>query len=220
MEKDNTIKVVIADDHRMVREGLKALLELYDKEDKNRICVVGEAGDGLECLKCIKVFHPDVLLLDMDMPKMDGLHLLDEIRKTKQTQITLILTIHNEAEYLRKSMEMGASGYVLKDSESAILKQAIFTVFQGNVYIDETIFSMMNSGTALCTNTLAENLSKREMEVLKLLSEGLYNKEIADKLSISEKTVKNHVSSIFRKIGVSDRTQAAVYAVRNNIVEE
>ena len=210
------IKIVIADDHSMIREGLKQLLELDDD-----IVVVGEAGNGEECLKLIDQLHPDVVLLDINMPVMNGLKMLEVLRESNnKNQKVLILTIHNEIEYLMKALDIGVEGYVLKDSESAVLKKAIFKVDTGEEYIDFTMVPMLNEKVAReKEKDEEEKLTRREIEVLKLLAEGLFNKEIAYKLSISEKTVKNHVSNIFKKIGVFDRTQAAVYAIKNNIVE-
>lgn len=219
MRMSEIIRIMIVDDHCMVREGLKKLLELRDREDRNSIRVIGEAGDGAECLEHIDDLNPDVLLLDINMPKMNGLRVLEELHRRKRKQKVLVLTIYNEAEYLTRAMEIGAKGYVLKDSESVILKRAIFTVYRGETYIDKTMLPVWNDTVKNAKLVQEEKLTRRELEVLKLLSEGLYNKEIAYKLSISEKTVKNHVSNIFRKIGVFDRTQAAVYAIRNNILE-
>ncbi|MFU0827721.1 MAG: Stage 0 sporulation A-like protein [Lachnoclostridium sp.] len=213
----NPIKVVIVDDHRMVREGIKQLLELAGD-----ISVIGEAGDGVTCLKVIDDLKPDVVLLDINMPQMNGLQVLQKLREKKCKSRILILTIHNEVEYLSKAMEIGVDGYVLKESESDVLRKAIFAVYNGETFIQSELAALLkqkldNSGKE---NRTEENLlTKREMEVLKLLTEGLFNKEIAYHLSISEKTVKNHVSNIFKKISVSDRTQAAVYAIKNNIVE-
>ena len=210
------INIVIADDHSMIREGLKQLLEL-----DGDIKVVGEAGNGEECLEVIDSLKPDVVLLDINMPVMNGLKMLENLRTSKnKDQKVLILTIHNEVEYLLKAEELGVEGYVLKDAESAVLKKAIYTVNSGEKYIDYSMIPIMNEKLAQEREMLEdEKLTRREIEVLKLLAEGLFNKEIAYKLSISEKTVKNHVSNIFKKIGVFDRTQAAVYAIKNNIVE-
>ena len=211
------IKIVIADDHSMIREGLKQLLEL-----DGDILVVGEVGNGEECLNIIDEVHPDVVLLDINMPVMNGLQTLETLRKSNnKDQKVLILTIHNEIEYLMKAKEIGINGYVLKDAESAILKKAIFKVYAGDEYIDFTMVPMLNEKMDKEKENPEDEdkLTRREIEVLKLLAEGLFNKEIAYKLSISEKTVKNHVSNIFKKIGVFDRTQAAVYAIKNNIVE-
>ena len=210
------IRIVIADDHSMIREGLKKLLEL-----DGDIQVVGEAGNGEECLTVIKKVKPDVVLLDINMPVMNGLKMLEVLRASEnRTQRVLILTIHNEVEYLMKAVEIGVEGYVLKDAESSVLKKAIYKVHSGEEYIDFTMVPLLNEKIAQDKEKVEdEKLTRREIEVLKLLAEGLFNKEIAYKLSISEKTVKNHVSNIFKKIGVFDRTQAAVYAIKNNIVE-
>lgn len=210
------IKIVIADDHLMLREGLKQLLEM-----DGDIVVVEEAGNGEECLQVIKQVHPDVVLLDINMPVMDGLKMLEILRNSEwKEQKVLILTIHNEIEYLMKAMEIGIDGYVLKDADSAILKQAIMTVNEGEEYIDYTMLPLLKEKIVQEKEKKEDDkLTRREIEVLKLLAEGLFNKEIAYKLSISEKTVKNHVSNIFKKIGVFDRTQAAVYAIKNNIVD-
>lgn len=212
----SSIRVVIADDHRMIREGLKQLLEL-----EGDIVIVGEAGDGIECLEQIEIKKPDVLLLDINMPRMGGLKVLEKLREIKSSTKVLILTIHNEIEYLLKAVDIGVNGYVLKDSESDLLRKAIFAVHGGETFIQPNMIPLLNEKLENKDDmTSAESLlTKREMEVLKLITEGLFNKEIAYNLSISEKTVKNHVSNIFRKISVSDRTQAAVYAIKNNIVE-
>lgn len=210
-----SIKIVIADDHIMVREGIKQLLEL-----DGGFQVVGEASDGYECLSVLKNTKPDVLLLDINMPNLNGLQTLEKIRQEKINVKILILTIHNEVEYLEKAKNMGVDGYVLKDSESSVLKKAITTVVKGSTYIQSNMAMMLREReNFMLTYQPEENLlTKREIEVLKLLAEGLFNKEIAYKLLISEKTVKNHVSNIFKKLDVSDRTQAAVYAIKNNIV--
>ena len=210
------VKIMIVDDHSMIREGLKQLLEL-----DGDIQVIGEAGNGEECLKLLETVQPDVVLLDINMPVMNGLKMLEVLRESdKKDQKILILTIHNEVEYLMRAVEIGVEGYVLKDAESSILKKAIMTIASGEEYIDASMIPVMKE-KLLQTKEKTEDeiLTRREIEVLKLVAEGLFNKEIAFKLSISEKTVKNHVSNIFKKIGVFDRTQAAVYAIKHNIVE-
>lgn len=209
------IKVVITDDHKMVREGIKQLLELNDS-----ISVVGMASDGIECISSLKVNKPDLLLLDINMPVKNGLETLEEIKKLDLDVKVILLTVHNEVDYLLKAIEIGADGYVLKDSGSAELINAIKIVMGGESYIQPDMIPILNS-KMISRNTDKEkmkNLTKRELEVLVLVSEGMFNKEIADKLSISERTVKNHISSIFKKIDVADRTQAAVFAIRNNLI--
>ena len=192
------VKVMITDDHSMIREGLKNLLEL-----DGDIEVIAEAEDGEDCLNKLEAVKPDVLLLDINMPKMNGLEVLQNLKSRRSKLKVLVLTVHNEIEYLMKAVDIGVSGYVLKDSESAELKKAILTIADGETYIQPS---------------LIDSLTRRELEVLKLLAVGMYNKEVAEKLNISERTVKNHVSNIFKKLEVTDRTQAAVFAIRNNLI--
>ena len=210
------IKIMIADDHSMIREGLKNLLEL-----DGDIQVIAEALDGEDCLNKLQVVKPDVLLLDINMPKKNGLEVLKSLKSKKSKLKVLVLTVHNEIEYLMKAVDIGVNGYVLKDSESAELKKAIFTVAEGESYIQPSLIPALNA-KMIETNKDAEkikSLTKRELDVLKLLAVGMYNKEVGKRLEISERTVKNHVSNIFKKLGVTDRTQAAVFAIRNNLVQ-
>jgi two-component system response regulator DegU len=210
------VNIMIADDHSMVREGIKQLLEL-----DGDIIVIDEASNGKQCIELLDENRTDVLLLDINMPLMNGLQVLQYIREKKIKVKVLILTIHNEVEYLMRAVEMGVDGYVLKDSDSAVLKKAIFCVNRGESFIQPELTPILKVKLEEKNNQLndEDSLTKREIEVLKLLAEGLFNKEIAYMLAISEKTVKNHVSNIFKKINVSDRTQAAVYAIRNNLVD-
>ena len=212
------ISVMIADDHSMVREGIKQLLEL-----DGDIIVSSEASNGRQCIDLLDEKQTDVLLLDINMPNMNGLQVLQYLRENKRKIKVLILTIHNEVEYLMRAVEIGVDGYVLKDSDSAVLKKAIYLVNKGDTFIQPELTPLLKAKMEeKKTNSLSDvddSLTKREIEVLKLLAEGLFNKEIAYMLAISEKTVKNHVSNIFKKINVSDRTQAAVYAIKNNFVD-
>lgn len=211
------INIMIADDHSMVREGLKQILEL-----DGDIVVNGEAGDGKQCIDMLDQNQTDVLLLDINMPNMNGLQVLQHLREKKKNIKVLILTIHNEVEYLVRAVEIGVDGYVLKDSDSQVLKKAIFSINKGDTFIQPELTPMLKERLeekSANLNYYDDALTRREIEVLKLLAEGLFNKEIAYMLDISEKTVKNHVSNIFKKINVSDRTQAAVYAIKNSIVD-
>ena len=210
------IKIMIADDHSMIREGLKSLLEL-----EGDIQVVAEAEDGVDCLEKLKICTPDVLLLDINMPRKNGLEVLQTLKSSKSKVKVLVLTVHNEVEYLMKPVDIGVDGYILKDSESAELKKAIFSIVEGENYIQPSLIPSLNSKMIEKNRDEGkiESLTKRELEVLKLLAVGMYNKEVAEKLNISERTVKNHVSNIFKKIEVTDRTQAAVFAIRNNLIE-
>lgn len=210
------INIMIADDHAMMREGIKQLLE-FD----GTIKVIAEAADGNECLSILKRLRPDILLLDINMPNKNGIEVLEELRSKKDNIKVLILTVHNEVEYLVKAVDIGVNGYILKDSESSELKKAITTIIQGNDFIQPDLIPLLNARLIKRDNDKdkIEQLTKREREVLIQVASGMFNKEIADSLLISERTVKNHISSIFKKIEVSDRTQAAVFAIRNNLIK-
>lgn len=213
MEK---INVMIVDDHSLIREGLKQLLE-FD----GTIKVVGEASNGIECLEKITICNPDVLLLDINMPEMNGIEVLEKM-KADSTQIkVLILTVHNEMDYLMKAVDIGVDGYILKDSESLELKKAIRAVKDGENYIQPSLIPALNSQLVNrdYDKDMISSLTNRELEVLVQVANGMFNKEIATNLNISERTVKNHISNIFKKIDVSDRTQAAVFAIKNNIIK-
>lgn len=208
-------KVMIADDHSLIREGIKQLLE-FD----GSIQVVSEASNGVECLDKLENYIPDILLLDINMPEKNGLEVLDEIKKKDYDIKVLILTVHNELEYLLKAVDIGVDGYILKDSESAELKRAIQSIMSGENYIQASLIPALNNRLANrdIDKDKIDSLTSRELEVLIQVANGMINKEIATNLNISERTVKNHVSNIFKKIDVSDRTQAAVFAIKNNII--
>lgn len=207
---------MITDDHSMIREGLKNLLEL-----DGDIEVIAEAEDGRDCLKKLEIVKPDVLLLDINMPGMNGLEVLQYLKSRRSKLKVLVLTVHNEIEYLMKAVEIGVSGYVLKDSDSSELKKAIFAIAEGETYIQPSLIPALNSKMIEKNESEGkiDSLTRRELEVLKLLAVGMYNKEVAKRLEISERTVKNHVSNIFKKLEVTDRTQAAVFAIRNNLIQ-
>ncbi|MBQ7564568.1 MAG: response regulator transcription factor [Lachnospiraceae bacterium] len=209
------IHVMIADDHSMIREGLRQLLEL-----DGDVRVMDEAGDGEECILKLREHIPDVLLLDINMPKMNGLEVLERIRELRLDVKVLILTVHNEVEYLLRAVDLGINGYLLKDSDSDELKDAILAVARGENFIQQELIPLMEKKMELKSDEerKLDTLTDREIEVLKLLSFGMFNKEIAEKLNISERTVKNHVSNIFKKIDVTDRTQAAVFSIRNKLI--
>ena len=210
-----SIKVMLADDHVLMREGIKHLLE-FD----GSIEVIEEANDGIECLEKLNHKRPDILLLDINMSDMNGIEVLEELKRLNDPLKVLMLTVHSEVEYLVKAIDIGADGYILKDSGSQELKQAINVIMNGESYIQPSLLPALNS--RLINRDIdkekLETLTKREMEILTQVAGGMFNKEIAINLNISERTVKNHISNIFKKIEVSDRTQAAVFAIRNNIV--
>ena len=211
------ISVLIADDHVMVRQGLKQILEL-----ENDITVIAQAGNGSEAVKYAREVNPDVVLMDINMPGTNGLQAIKEIKQDKLACKVIVLTIHEDREYLFKTLQMGAEGYVLKDAEPAVLIEAIRNVHNGQSYIQPNMTKELVREFNRVTLHEKEkneenNLTSREIEVLELIAEGMINKEIAKQLYISEKTVKNHVSNIFKKLNVSDRTQAAIYAFKHNI---
>lgn len=211
----STISILIADDHSIVREGLKQLLDL-EADFK----VVGQASNGVETIEKVKQYSPDVLLLDINMPVMNGINALKKIKEEGIKTNVVVLTLHEDREYLLETMQVGATGYILKDSDSATLYKAIRDAYNGESYIQPKLAAELvkefNKPKGIKLKPENE-LTIREFEVLTLIAEGHNNKEIAEELFISEKTVKNHVSNIFRKINVSDRTQAAIYAFKNNI---
>ncbi|WDV47293.1 response regulator transcription factor [Clostridiaceae bacterium M8S5] len=212
---NNIITIMIADDHALMRQGLKQILELEDD-----IKVIEETKDGEETIqRCLEI-KPDVVLLDINMPKLSGIEVLRRLKDIGIDTKIIMLTIHNDVEYLSETLNIGADGYVLKDAESSTLINAIRNVMGGSRFIQSSIANLLsqrykNDDDGLAGNK--KNLTKREYEVITLIAEGLNNKEIAKRLFISEKTVKNHVSNIFKKIEVTDRIQAAIFAYKNNI---
>ena len=209
--------VVIAEDHCMIREGLKQLLELEPD-----IRVIAGYPDGKAIVDNFMQVKPDVVLMDVNMPVLNGLEALARIKKMDPSAKVIMLTIHQDREYLLKALELGASGYILKDADSRVLVDSVRNVNGGQTYIQPCMANELVTEYKRIKNgksTPRKSLTSREIEVLKLLSKGMLNKEIAKELFISEKTVKNHISNIFRKLGVQDRTQAAVYAIKHKIVE-
>lgn len=211
----STINVMLTDDHALIREGIKHLLE-FDGSIK----VIEEANDGIECLEKLKKVTPDILLLDINMPNMNGIEVLEELKNMNSPVKVLMLTVHSEVEYLVKAVDIGANGYILKDSGSTELKLAINAIVNNDSYIQPSLIPALNSRLINrdVDKEKLETLTRRELEILTQVAGGMFNKEIAINLNISERTVKNHISNIFKKIDVSDRTQAAVFAIRNNIV--
>lgn len=208
------VKIVIADDHVMFREGLKQILELDEK-----IRVVAEASDGAECIEVLQnarqESEPDVLLLDIAMPGMNGFQVVDVLKKSGNVIPILILTASNEMDYLIHAINLGVDGYLLKECGTAELKKAIFTIVDGKSYIQPNLVPLLQQ---TMKKKKLDSLTDREGELLKLLSDGMSNKDIAERLCLSERTVKNHLSSIFKKLEVMDRTQAAVFAIRNHFI--
>ena len=208
------IRVLIVDDHAVVREGLRTFLELQDG-----LAVVGEASDGLEALEQADALRPDVILMDLVMPKLDGVGAMRELRRAGSRVI--VLTSFLDDERLLPAIEAGAAGYLLKDVEPAELARAIRAAHAGEAIIDPSAAARLVRAIADGARRTVdehERLTRRELEVLGLIANGRSNKRIALELGISEKTVKTHVGHMLAKLGVSDRTQAALLAVREGLV--
>lgn len=209
------INVMLVDDHRLIREGITQLLE-FCKEFE----IVCEASNGEECLSLLEKHKVDIILLDINMPVLNGIDTLREIRKRGYDVKVLMLTVHDEVEYLEKAIDIGLEGYILKDSGLEELKRAIHSILEGDIFIEPKLSLELNNHSIKknVDKEKIDTLTKREMEVLKLVAKGEFNKDIALTLDISERTVKNHIFNIFKKLGVSDRTQAAVFAIRNDLI--
>ena len=177
-----SIKVMLVDDHALIREGIKQLLE-FD----GSIEVIEQASDGIECLEKLKTVRPDILLLDINMPKMNGIEVLEALKAKKDPVKVLILTVHSEVEYLVKAVDIGANGYILKDSGSVELKQAIMDIINNDSYIQPSLIPALNS--RLINRDMdkekLKSLTKREVEILAQVASGMFNKEIANNLGIS-----------------------------------
>lgn len=219
------IKILIADDHALLRQGIKNVLEL-----ESDLVVIGEAADGEETISKAADLAPDILLLDINMPRKNGLEVTKSLRESNPDIKVIVLTIHDDESYVVEVIKAGAAGYLLKDVEPGMLVKAIRAVCNGDSFIYPTLakklFGEINRQEIKKQETAKvfercreERLTFREIEVLQLICQGMSNQGIAQKLFLSEKTVKNHLTNIFRKISVTDRTQAVLYALKHKIVE-
>lgn len=215
------ITVLIVDDHAMVRQGLRAFLELQDRAALP-IEVVGEAANGKQAIDLARRTRPDVVLLDLVMPEVDGIQATSGILECSPGTRVIILTSFGEEDRILPAVRAGAQGYLLKDIPPEDLVQAIRQVYLGQVQLHpevaRTLMAALAAHKERPPQPAAEELTPRELDVLQLISEGCTNRLIAEKLVISEKTVKTHVSSILSKLHLEDRTQAAVYALRHGTV--
>jgi DNA-binding NarL/FixJ family response regulator len=217
---DRKTKVVIVEDHRLFREGLKSLLA-----DKSDFEVVGEAGDGLEAIRCVKRRQPNLLLLDLSMPKMNGISVMREIKGQFPEIKILALTIHESDQYVLEAFEAGADGYCLKDAGRNELMVAVDSVLLGKRYISPSISNNVLEGyltgrKKLKSKTSWDMITPREREVLKLLGEGYQNKEIADMLHISVKTVEKHRANIMNKLDLHNAAALTAYAIDHGLVTQ
>jgi NarL family two-component system response regulator LiaR len=209
------IRVLIADDHAVVRQGLRTFLELQDDVE-----VVADVADGEEAVAAVENHHPDVILMDLVMPNLDGVEATRRILGERPATRVIALTSFLDDDKVLPAVRAGAAGYLLKDVEPQELVRAIRTVYGGEALLHPAVTArVMEELAAGPRPSSPDSLTDREREVLGLIARGLSNKRIALDLSISEKTVKAHVSSILGKLGVSDRTQAALQAVREGWVE-
>jgi len=215
------IRVLIADDHRVVREGLAAILNT-----KENIEVVGEAQDGQEAVEKARSLVPDVILMDVSMPGMGGVEATRVIKRELPHIGIVALTMYEEEQYIFDLVRAGATGYLLKDTESAQIVAAIQSIYRGESLIHPSVaskilaeFSLMAQAKGKKRAGMEHDLTERELTVLRLVKDGKTNKEVANSLDLSEKTVKNHVRNIFHKLQVYDRTQAAILAIRKGLIE-
>ena len=219
--KKGTVRIVLADDHPIVRDGLKKLLQLEEDFE-----VVGEAGDGREVLERVQELDPDVLLLDLRMPNLDGLAALQALQQTNKRTRVIVLTASEDKNEFVQAMKLGCSGIVLKQTAPDLIVKSIRKVNSGEIWLDSntTAAVMRQFSTGLENNggqggkgRERSPLSAREREIVALVAQGYKNKEMAEKMFISEQTVKNHLHNIFDKLGVSDRLELALYAIHKGL---
>jgi DNA-binding NarL/FixJ family response regulator len=207
------IRVLVVDDHPVVRQGLRTFLDVQPD-----ITVVGEASDGQACVAEAEKLRPDVILLDLRMPESDGLAALRGLRESGNPARVLVITSFTDPSAVLPAVRAGAAGYVYKDVDPPALAAAVRAVHAGHILLHPDVASLLASGDAAPAD-LASRLTAREREVLAEIGRGRSNREIARALTLSEKTVKTHVSAVLAKLGVPDRTQAALYAVRAGLLD-
>jgi DNA-binding NarL/FixJ family response regulator len=215
------IRIVLVDDQAIVREGLRAMLSLEPD-----IEIVGEASDGRQALSVVARLRPDIVLMDVRMPDMDGLTALDNLKRADPDTAVIMVSLYDDADYLYRAVSAGAAGYILKEASRAELVRAVRVTAEGGSIISpgmlRELLSRMSAlmGPGLCPARPPEvALTPREIEVLRCVSEGKTNHEIAEELIVSPTTVKTHVQNILQKLNVSDRTQAAVAALRCGLID-
>jgi DNA-binding NarL/FixJ family response regulator len=219
-ENQGVIHILLADDHTIFREGLKTLIS-----GQPDLAVVGEAHDGDEVLKLVKKFQPEVLLLDFLMPKVNGMEVLHLLEESKSPVRTILLSGAIEGEDISRAFELGARGLVMKDSGTALLFKCIRSVMAGQYWIGRQGVSNLVQALKQYKNSAKKTspknfgLTQREMEVVKAVVSGYSNKEIAGQFSISEQTVKHHVTSIFDKLGVFNRLELTLFVFHHELVE-
>jgi two-component system, NarL family, response regulator LiaR len=212
---DAVIRILLVDDHAVVREGLRTFLSLQDGLE-----VVAEAGDGEAGVRAAEQHRPDVILMDLVMPRLDGVGAMRELRRRLPEARVIVLTSFAEDERILPAVQAGAAGYLLKDAEPREIARAIRAAHEGQALLDPGVAARLVAAIAQPAGRAApEMLTPREREVLALIARGYANKRIALELGISEKTVKAHVGHLLAKLGVTDRTQAALHAVSAGLVD-
>ncbi len=210
------IKVLLADDHVLFRKGMAKLLD-----SDTRISVIGECGDGREVLRKAEQLRPDVLVLDLKLPRLSGIDVARELRERFPKMRVLIVTGIDADNYLTEALEAGASGYLLKESEPEAVMAAILAVVEDLFVVTapaaRRTFGALTSGSV--RRESFGGMTARELEVLKLTAQGLANKQVARALGLSDKTVRNHIANIYEKLGIHDRSQALLYAVRKGLID-
>ncbi len=210
-----TIRVLIAEDHAVVRAGLKALIATEPGLE-----VVGDVGDGLEAVIRAQTLRPDVILMDLSMPRLDGINAIQQIKQENPQARILVLTSFIEDDKVFAAIKAGALGYLLKESSPDDLLRGIRAVHRGESWLHPAIAAKLIRDLHAPTSTaMEEPLTERELEIIKLVAQGLANKVIADRLEIAERTVRTHVSNILEKLHLANRTQATLYALKKGIVD-
>jgi DNA-binding NarL/FixJ family response regulator len=216
--EEGIIRVAVVDDQRLFTKGLSGLVNMLPDVE-----VVGVAYDGEEAVALCRETEPDVVLMDISMPKMDGISATREIRNLLPQTAVIILTAHEEDEQVFEGIKAGAQGYLLKDAELEDLSRAIRAVHTGDTIIAPDLAQKMlntfESGKISGSSRLIPPLTERELEVIRALAQGMSDRQIANSLGISEKTVRNHTSNIYRKLHIFDRTQAVIYAIREGVID-
>jgi two-component system, NarL family, nitrate/nitrite response regulator NarL len=213
------IRILVADDHAIFRDGLRKLLEVADD-----VQIVGEASNGVECTKMLTKLKPDILLLDLRMPEKDGLGVLEEVNFDTLPTRVIVLTAAEDDRDVVRAMRLGARGVVLKQSASDLLLKSIRKVYDGEIWLDNRMTAEVIDAFKKSSESGQRRekplLSEREKEIVQLVAQGFRNREIGEKLFISEQTVKNHLHNIFDKLGVSDRLELALYAIHHRLIDQ
>jgi DNA-binding NarL/FixJ family response regulator len=217
----NKIKLILVDDEKLIRDGLKIILESYDDIEVIDVC-----SNGREALEACKKSTPNVVLMDIRMPQCDGVTGTKLIKEQFKDIKILILTTFNDVEYIQEALKYGASGYILKDSDYDLIYEGIKACIKGTIVINQEVANKM-IGSGLKTNKknledvkIRYNLNSKEINIIKEIANGLSNKEIGERLFLSEGTIKNNISNILSKLSLRDRTQLTIFAFKNNIADE